>query len=317
MTWASSAGKGARSFCGQRQSNQRSDLPAGAKLGPAHKLARDKKLSFVRAGVNACGGIDSALRLLKQAWNRGAAHLCSMSSQPEISQLVTAVFRAWQQANIRFLILRNYESLPHSSAKGIDVLVAPGQLRQAEQTLLTAASQTGFRLHNRVQFADLALHFSSPLTNAQARFDLFTALKWRGFDFVSCQEFLQRKVSMELFCIPHPADETATRLLNSLIYTGKVNEKCRPAITAGCQAEPAAVTELLARTYGAANARFLVTNAAEAKWDALEAATGRLRRAMVLRQLTRHPLHTMTSMLAAARRLGGRFLSIGRASCRA
>jgi thymidylate kinase len=231
-----------------------------------------------------------------------------MSSQPEISQLVTAVFRAWQQANIRFLILRNYESLPHSSAKGIDVLVAPGQLRQAEQTLLTAASQTGFRLHNRVQFAGLALHFSSPLTNAQARFDLFTALKWRGFDFVSCQEFLQRKVSMELFCIPHPADETATRLLNSLIYTGKVNEKCRPAITAGCQAEPAAVTELLARTYGAANARFLVTNAAEAKWDALEAATGRLRRAMVFRQLTRHLWRTMTSLLAVAGGLARRFL---------
>src|ERR1039458_9011875 len=62
MTWELSAGKGARSFCARRQSNRRSELPAGAKLGPAHKLARDKKLSFVRAGVNACGGIVSALR---------------------------------------------------------------------------------------------------------------------------------------------------------------------------------------------------------------------------------------------------------------
>jgi thymidylate kinase len=231
-----------------------------------------------------------------------------MSGQPEISQLVNAVFRAWQQANIRFLILRNYESLPHSTADSIDVLVAPEQLRQAEQALLRAASQTGFRLHNRVEHAALGLYLSSSLTNAQARFELFTALKWHGFDFVFCQEFLQRKVSRELFCIPHPADETATKLLTSLIYTGKLNEKCRPAITAGCQADPAAVTELLARTYGAANARFLVTNAVEAKWEALEAATGRLRRAMILRQLAHNPLRTVTSLLAAARRLAGRFL---------
>src|ERR1035441_2092373 len=139
MTWASSAGKGARSFCGQRQSNQRSDLPAGAKLGPAHKLARDKKLSFVRAGVNACGGIDSALRPsqagFESAWVRGAAHHCLMSGQPDISQLATAVFRAWQQANIRFFILRNYESLPHSTANGIDVLVATHNTSPAEQAL--------------------------------------------------------------------------------------------------------------------------------------------------------------------------------------
>ena len=231
-----------------------------------------------------------------------------MSGQPEISQLVNAVFRAWQQAKIRFLILPDYESLPHAAAKGIDVLVAPEQLRQAEQTLLTTASQTGFRLHNRVQFAALALHLSSPQTNAQARFDLFTALKWRGFDFVSSQEFLQRKVSRELFCIPHPADEIATRLLASLICTGRVNAKCRPAIMAGCQAESTAVTELLAQTYGATNARFLVANAMQANWDALEAATSRLRRAMILRQLTRHPWRTMTSLLAAARWLAGRFL---------
>jgi thymidylate kinase len=231
-----------------------------------------------------------------------------MSGQPEISQLVTAVFRAWQQANIPFLVLRNYESLPHFTTNDVDVLVAPDQLRPAEEALLRAASQTGFRLHNRVRFATLALYLSNPQTNAQAHFDLFTALKWRGFEFVSSREFLRRKVSRDLFCIPHPADETATKLLASLIYTGKVKEKYRAAIMAGCQAEPAAVRELLARTYGAAHARFLVTGAAQAKWDALEAATGRLRRALMLRQLTRHPWRTTTSWLADARRLAGRFL---------
>ena len=113
-----------------------------------------------------------------------------MSEQHEISQLVTAVFRAWQQAGINCLVLRNYESLPHFTTNDIDVLVDPAQLRQAEQALLEAAAKAGFRLHNRVEFATLALYLSSRQSNAQAHFDLFTALKWRGFEFLSCREFL-------------------------------------------------------------------------------------------------------------------------------
>ena len=131
----------------------------------------------------------------------------------------------------------------------------PAQLRQAEQVLLEAARRAGFRLHNRVEFATLALYLSSPQSNAQAHFDLFTTLKWRGFEFVACEEFLRRKVGRDLFFIPHPADETATKLLASLIYTGKVKEKYRSAIVAGLQAEPTAITDLLTPTYGPARAQ--------------------------------------------------------------
>jgi len=231
-----------------------------------------------------------------------------MSGTPEISQFVTAVFRAWQQANIHFLVLRNYESLPHFTTNDIDVLVQPDELPRAERALLRAADLAGFRLHNRVQFATLALYLSSPQSNAQAHFDLFTSLKWRGFDFLDCREFIQRKVARELLWIPHPADETATKLMASLIYTGKVKEKYRSAIAAGCGTEAAAITDLLARTYGAEHAKFLVDAAAEEKWDAIEASTGLLRRALVLRQLTRQPWRTAISLLADARRFVGRLL---------
>ena len=90
-----------------------------------------------------------------------------MPEQEEISQLVTAVFRAWQQAGINCLVLRNYEDLPHSTTNDIDVLVDPAQLRAAEQTLLQAASEAGFRCHSRVEFATLALYLSSWHSNAQ------------------------------------------------------------------------------------------------------------------------------------------------------
>ena len=231
-----------------------------------------------------------------------------MSEQHEVSQLVTAVFRAWQQAGINWLVLRNYEGLPESTTNDIDVLVGSGQLREAEQALLAAAKQTGFRVHNRVEFATLALYLSSRQSNAQAHFDLFTTLKWRGFEFVACDGFLLRKGSRDLFFIPHLADETATKLLASLIYTGKVKEKYKPSIVAGLQAERAAITDLLTPTYGTGRAQFLVAAGAQARWDDIEAATSALRRALVLRQLTRRSWHTIRGLLVDARRLVRRFL---------
>jgi thymidylate kinase len=181
-------------------------------------------------------------------------------------------------------------------------------LRQAEQTLLGAASKAGFRLHNRIGFATLALYLSSKQSNAQIHFDLFTALKWRGFEFLAGEGFLRRKVGHDLFCIPHPADETAIKLLTSLIYTGKVKEKYQASVAAGLQAEPVAITELLARTYGLAHVKFLVTAGAQARWAEIEAATVALRRALVVRQLTRHPWRTLKSLLLDANRLARRFL---------
>lgn len=231
-----------------------------------------------------------------------------MSEAQEISQLITSVFRAWDRAGIDFLILRNYEGLPNYATSDIDVLVAPDQRRRAEETLVAAAAAAGFRLHNRAEFMPVALYLSSRQSNAQAHFDLFIASKWRGFDFLSCEGFLERRVRRELFSVPHPADEAATSLLSFLIYTGKVKEKYRSFVAASFRAEPALVMDRLAQTYGVARAKFLLTAGAEERWRAIEDATGALRRTLMVRQLTRHPWRTLRSLLTDAWRLFLRFL---------
>ena len=79
-------------------------------------------------------------------------------------------------------------------------------------------------MHNRVEFATLALYLSSRQSNAQAHFDLFTTLNGAGLSLSPATGSFSARWSRDLFCIPHPADETATKLLASLIYTGKVKE---------------------------------------------------------------------------------------------
>ena len=230
-----------------------------------------------------------------------------MSEPPEISRLVTAVFGAWQQAGIRFLVLRNYEALPHFTGNDIDVLVAPAQLRAAEAALLAAAGPAGFRLHNCGEFAaTLALYLSGLQSTAQVHFDLFTGLRWRGLDFLDSRALFDRQVDRGSFAIPHPAHEAVASLLENLIYHGKIREKYRSSIAAGFRADPAAALELLRRTWGAATAQFLVAAAAAQKWPEIEARSRALRRALLLRQPARHPCRTATSLLADAARFARR-----------
>src|SRR6266576_3881024 len=111
-----------------------------------------------------------------------------MTEQKQVSQFVTAAFRGWDSGGIDFLVLRNYEGLPEVVSNDIDVLVSADQARRAEEILGAAARETGFRLHNRAQYSTLALYFSNA-SGAQAHFDLFTALQWRGFDFLNAGRY--------------------------------------------------------------------------------------------------------------------------------
>src|SRR5262245_57090932 len=133
-----------------------------------------------------------------------------MTDQEASSRMVRAVFAAWTQAGVDWLVLRNYESLPESTMNDIDILVAPHEVDRAEKEMLQRAAACGFKLHNRAAFATLAFYFSHQETGAIVHFDLFTALKWRSFDFLRCDRFLARKRSRGSFAVPHIAHEAAT-----------------------------------------------------------------------------------------------------------
>lgn len=228
--------------------------------------------------------------------------------QEEASQFVAAVFRAWQQAGISFLVLRNYENLPHSISNDIDVLVEPALIGAAEECILAAARGADFRLHNRAEFATLACYFSSNRSNCQVHFDLFSNLKWRSFDFLRCDDFLARKVSRGLFFVPHPAHEAATNLLANLIYTGQVKEKYKGSITAGFRDETAVGTALLAQTYGERLAAIVVTAAIKENWSQIESIASTLRQALIARQLLRHPFATLAAFFHDGVRLFKRII---------
>ena len=230
-----------------------------------------------------------------------------MSEQTESAEFISAAFRAWRNAGVNFLVLRNYEQLPASTSNDIDVLLQPRDLKRAEAILSQAAVQNGFRLHNRAEFAPVALYYSSLDSNAQVHFDLFTCLAWRGLEFADAALFLSRKRELELFPVPHPADEAVCNLLSFLLYAGRVKEKYKDLIAGNFRTHRDEALACLRPVCGSGLARFIVAAGAREDWEEIERIAGRLRRALAFRQLTRHPLRTTGFLLRDAVRLTRRF----------
>ncbi len=226
-----------------------------------------------------------------------------MAECEEISRLIAAVFAAWQQAGINFLVLRNYEDLPRYTTNDIDVLVPKEQCKMTEKILIDTAASSGFRLHNRAEFATLALYFSHAKTGAQTHFDLFTALKWRGFDFLPAEDLLANKIARDSFFIPSPPHEAATNLLASFIFNGLVKEKYRTKIADVFRKEPEPALALLEKNYGHSLAEQFVRLGAEEKWGAIESRLDDAREMLVWQQSLRQPARTFMSLDADCDRL--------------
>ena len=85
----------------------------------------------------------------------------------DLSDLVTAVFRAWREAGVAFLILRNYENLPQDVSNDIDVLVRPTQLAEAERVMIEAACSSMicvFKARESLSASDSS--YAQPSSNA-------------------------------------------------------------------------------------------------------------------------------------------------------
>ena len=164
--------------------------------------------------------------------------------------LVTTAFTRWKQAGIPFVVLRNYQHLPHATGHDVDVLISPHQLMPAERILIESARDAGFHLSNRAKFSPVSLFFFNPETLAQSQFDLFHTLNWRGLTLLPARAVLNWRVDRGLFAIPHPVHEAINNLMGRQIYHGYVKENYKEFIHGAWKKYPQEAETKLRRMAG-------------------------------------------------------------------
>lgn len=231
------------------------------------------------------------------------------STPPPVSHfasLVSGVFLRWNEAGIPFVVLRNYQQLPQATSHDVDVLIDPRQVDQAERLLLEAASAAGFHLSNRAQFSPVSLFLFHPETLAQAQFDLFHTLNWRGITLLPARVVLNWRLDRGLFAIPHPVHESINNLTGRLIYHGYVKDAYKEFIHSAFQHYPQETETKLRRMAGKKVGARIARAILERNWTGVEAQTKALRRGLVLQRLIHRPFEITRQILGDARRLWGR-----------
>ena len=228
--------------------------------------------------------------------------------ETHLSRFLNGAFQKWQDAQIGFVVLRNYESLPNRVAGDIDVLIEQGKLVAAEQLLIEAALDAGYRLHNRVELVPVALFFFHPDTCDQVRLDLSSFLKWRGVDLAVSMKILADRIAHRNFFIPGPVDEAMVSLLTHLLFQGCVKDKYKPAIFESFRSDRKRALTLLTERFGRLCAAELMAAILSGNWPVADALTNRLRFALMRRELSQRPIRTAKAWLSDTRRLLRRWL---------
>jgi glycosyltransferase involved in cell wall biosynthesis len=226
------------------------------------------------------------------------------SSSNHLALLLTEFFNALPAAKIPFLVLRNYQELPHSTANDIDLLVHPDMRLQAEVVLADVAHKCGWRVHNRARFSPVCIFLHHAETSFQLQIDLFTRVEWRGIELVPTADLFARHRKFRDIPIPHPAHEALLNLTGRLLPYGFVREKFRHSIQETASAEAALFESSAAALFGPDIARQILSACVAADWKQHERMHKSIRRALV----TRRPLHVLCGWSAMALRLTWRFL---------
>lgn len=223
--------------------------------------------------------------------------------------MLPELFRSWTDAGVRFLILRNYENLPADIGNDLDVLVEPAQRELAETLLLSCAERHGYTLVNRVEFSPIAFFFVHGGARETLHIDLFTSLKWRGFDLLGPAVVLDQRVKSADFFIPHPLHETVLKLLTRLLYGGQVKQAYREDVAEQFENAPEQASAILAQALGARGTQRLLELVLVRDWSAVEAAAHRWRALLVIKQSIRTPRKVLVSLMDDCRRLLQRLLA--------
>ena len=218
----------------------------------------------------------------------------SSMSQPSASLFILRLLRQFEDVGIRYCVLRSYEQLPDEHGNDLDILVAEKDLPMARSGVMDVSRDLGWHKVAEVRrFGYNGLYFCSPdRAERWLLVDLFTETHWRGLSYTSKEKILEERVRFKDFHVAGPGAEAALLVVKELLPWGKVKSKnmARDRIQYCAVKDEHGFLECLRPAFGKRTGTLLLRASKVGDWDSIESRVNRLRRALLIRSLTRHPL---------------------------
>jgi peptidoglycan/xylan/chitin deacetylase (PgdA/CDA1 family)/thymidylate kinase len=230
-----------------------------------------------------------------------------MNTKPKI--WIPALFAAWESSGIRYVVLRNFQSLPEDIGNDLDILVDPRRIGDAEDILITVLRRHDILLHNRAEFSPVSLFFHNPRSMEQFHVDLFRDLKWRGFDLVDAKQVLRHSTFYNTIRVPSDPDRAVINLLTRLVFGGYIQEKYKGDIKAIATNQSAEFLVTLKRSLGSSMAVKVNILVHKGDWGEIEKNVNSVQLALIF-QAMKHPIRTAASILVDGWRLAKRWIRL-------
>jgi thymidylate kinase len=166
------------------------------------------------------------------------------------THFLTQLFQACNDQQVSYVVMRNYEGLPHQVGNDIDILVDPRHQQRMEQIITAIANSSGWRIHNRVPFACTALYLFHEQSLAQVHFDIFKRITWHCFEWLDAGSVLEKRRRFKDFYVPDPIHEAVISFMVRLVYPVPMRADYQDSIIDQLCTSPAGVHSVLAGAVG-------------------------------------------------------------------
>lgn len=150
-----------------------------------------------------------------------------MIKESYLSIYLDELFRVYDDKNIKYCVLRNYEQLPYYTSNDIDILIEQEKRDIAIQYIKDIAIRQGWSLYNEIEYSCTALYFTRLNESGidVIHIDVCTNIDWKNYSIIKGELILKSVQRYKNFFIPSVECELAIILFIRLIYNGNVKEE--------------------------------------------------------------------------------------------
>lgn len=152
-----------------------------------------------------------------------------MKSNNLASDLLQTFIDKFNNDNINYAILRNYEGLPEKNfSKDIDILIDSDFQIDAIKILLKSASELNYQLIWQNKLDYLSGFAFAKLINEEVyslKIDLFEGFKWHGCTYIDHNLIFDKTICHNGFRVPNKGHEAFIMIVYYILYAKKIKEK--------------------------------------------------------------------------------------------